>query len=283
MQFPWNRMETELERELAHHQHELTAEYERQGHSHEDALRMAKREFGGSEQVKEQCRDERRWAGMSGLCQDAAFGIRMMRRAPVVTLAAVLSLALGIGSNTAIVALMDIVLWRNLPLPNPEQLTLVHWQGHGFPRDLLDGGSGSSYLDDQGRDVADFFSYPTFLTLRQGISGRASLAAFQDPSIDSAGFAGRSMVVQRRAVSGNFLSTLQVHTQLGRLFLDGDDNDPASPTVVLSHRFWANALGADRNVIGKTMTVNNKPRVIVGVLERSFYGLDPADSTEIYV
>lgn len=144
MRFPWNRAETELQRELAHHLHELTAEYERQGHGHEEALRMAKREFGGSEQVKEQCRDERRWPWMMGLRQDVVFGIRLMRRTPVLTLAAVLSLALGIGANTAIFSLMDVVLWRDLPLPNPKQLALVNWQGHGFPRELLDGASGSS-------------------------------------------------------------------------------------------------------------------------------------------
>src|ERR1700682_3752957 len=157
MRVPWNRAETDLERELAHHLHELTAEYKRQGHSHEEALRMAKREFGGSEQVKEQCRDERRWAWISGLRQDIVFGARMMRRTPVITLAAVLSLALGIGANTAIVSLMDVVLWRDLPVPNPKELALVHWQGHGFPRELLDGASGSMW-NDGGFDVANFFS-----------------------------------------------------------------------------------------------------------------------------
>src|SRR5467141_4855690 len=143
MRFPWNRTETDLARELAHHLHELTTEYQRQGHSHEDALRMAKREFGGSEQVKEQCRDERRWAWMQGLRQDVIFGARIIRKTPVITLAAVLSLALGIGANTATVSLMDVVLWRDLPVPNPKQLALVTWQGHGIPRELLDGASGS--------------------------------------------------------------------------------------------------------------------------------------------
>jgi predicted permease len=282
MRFPWNRAETELERELAHHLHELTAEYQRQGYGHDEALRLARCEFGGSEQVKEQCRDERRWAWISGWRQDIAFGARMMRRTPVITLAAVLSLALGIGANTAIVSLMDVVLWRDLPVPNPKQLVLVHWQGHGFPRELLDGASGSSFQNDEGWDVADFFSYPGFRTLRKGVSGRASLAGFSNPGTDSVSFAGRSMVAQRRAVSGNFFSTLLVHAQVGRLFSDSDDSDSAPATVVLSHRFWANALGADPSVIGKTIRVNNKPRVIVGVLERSFYGLDPADGTEIY-
>jgi hypothetical protein len=145
MRFPWNRMETDLERELAHHLHHLAAEYERQGCSHEEALRMAKREFGGSEQVKERCRDERRWAWIGGVWQDVVFGARMMRKTPVITLAAVLSLALGIGANTAIVSLMDVVLWRDLPVPNPKQLALVHWQGHGFPREVMDSASGSMW------------------------------------------------------------------------------------------------------------------------------------------
>src|SRR2546426_1591188 len=260
MRFPWNRAETDLQRELAHHLHELTAEYERRGHSHEEALRMAKRAFGGSEQVKEQCRDERPWAWMQGLRQDVIFGARMMRKTPVITVAAVLSLALGIGANTAIVSLMDVVLWRDLPVPNPKQLTLVHWQGHGFPRDLLDGASGSSYMNDEGWDVADFFSYPTFRALRQSASGRASLAAFTDPGTNSISFAGRSMVADQRPVSGNFFSTLQVHARLGRLFSDNDDSDAATATVVLSHRFWVSALGSDPSVIGETMNVDNKPR-----------------------
>jgi hypothetical protein len=98
-----NRRESELEREIAHHLHHLAAEYERQGYCREDALRMAKREFGGSAQVKEQCREERPWAWMNGLRQDLVFGMRMMRRTRVITLAAVLSLALAIGANTAIV------------------------------------------------------------------------------------------------------------------------------------------------------------------------------------
>src|SRR4051794_2474209 len=133
MHLPWNRMERELERELAHHLYHLTAEYERQGYPHSEALKMAKRTFGGSEQVKEECRDESRWARITGILQDLKFGARLMRRTPVITLAAVLSLALGIGANTAIVSLMDIVLWRDLPIPEPKQLDLVHWQGKDFP------------------------------------------------------------------------------------------------------------------------------------------------------
>jgi len=277
MRFPWKRAETELEREVAHHLHELTAEYERQGHTREEALRMAKREFGGSEQVKEQCRDERRWAWMNGLRQDVVFGARMMRRTPVITLAAVLSLGLGIGANTAIVSLMDLVLWHDLPVPNPRQLDLVDWQGHGFPREMVDGASGS--FGDSG---GDFFSYASFRALRQGVAGLASLAAYSYPGTVSISFAGHPRVGQERPVSANFFSTLQVQARLGRLFSDNDDSEAAPATVVLSHRFWVSALGADAGVIGKTMSVNNKPQVIVGVLEESFYGLVPGDATDLY-
>ena len=91
MRFSWKRAESELEREIAHHLHHLAEEFVRQGHSREEALRLARREFGGSEQVKEQCRDERRWAWTTGLRQDIQFGFRMMRRTPVVTAAAILS------------------------------------------------------------------------------------------------------------------------------------------------------------------------------------------------
>ena len=117
MRFPWNQSESDLEREIAHHLHQLASEYERQGYPHAEALRLAKREFGGREQTKERCRDERPWSWLNGLRQDIVFGLRMMRRTPVVTTAAVLSLALAIGANTAILSLMNVILWQNYPCP----------------------------------------------------------------------------------------------------------------------------------------------------------------------
>jgi predicted permease len=232
--------------------------------------------------TRRQCEWQSPWAWVQGLRQDIVFGARVMRKTPVISLAAVLSLALGIGANTAIVCLMDVVLWRGLPLPNPKQLALVHWQGHGFPRELLDGASGSSYMNSEGWDIADFFSYPSFRALRDGISGRASLAAFTDPGPVSVSFAGHASVSQQRPVSGNFFSTLQLHPEVGRLISDNDDSDGAPAVVVLSHCLWASAFSADPGVIGKTMIVNNKPQVIVGVLNASFYGLIPGDPADLY-
>jgi predicted permease len=281
MRFPWQRAESDLEREIAHHLHHLALEYERQGYSREDAVRLAKREFGGREQTKERCRDERRWPWLNGLLQDTVFGLRMMRRTPVVTAAAVLSLALAIGANTAIVSLMNVVLWQDLPVPDARQLTFVDWQGHGFPQELADSASGSMFRED-GWSVADFFSYPSFQIMRRSLSGKALLAAFAGPSQVSVSFGGRPAVAQERPVSGNFFSTLQVRPRLGRLFSGNDDRYAAPPTVILSYRFWVRALASSPDIVGRTLTIDNRSHLVVGVLNSDFYGLFPGDSAEIY-
>jgi predicted permease len=281
MSFFRNRRQSELQREVAHHLHQLAAEYERQGYLREEALRLANREFGGATQVTERCRDERRWAWTTGLRQDVVFGWRMMRRSPVITAAAVISLALGIGANTAIVSLMGLVLWRDLPLPDPNQLTLVHWKGHGFPQGLADAASGSMAPDD-GWDVADFFSYAGFVQMGRSVSALASVAAFTREGEVSVSFAGRPTVAMERAVSGNFLSTLEVRPQLGRLLSDNDDTYAAQAVVVVTHRFWVRALGSDPGAVGRAIAIDNKTYVVAGVLEPGFYGLSPGDAAEIY-
>src|SRR5450631_3580051 len=133
MRFPWNRMETELERELAHHLHELTAEFERQGHSHVDAMRMAKREFGGGEQVKERCRDERRWAWMSGIRQDLIFAFRQMRRSPGFAVTAVLTLALGIAANVIVFGVLQALVLRSVDVPHPERVMTLARTDQTYP------------------------------------------------------------------------------------------------------------------------------------------------------
>lgn len=283
MKFPWKRSEDELEREITHHLHLLVAEYERQGHTREEAQKLARREFGVSGQVKEQCRDQRKWAWMSSMRQDIVFGIRMMRRSPVVTVAAVLSLALGIGANTAIFSLTDLVLWRRLPLPQPEQLSLVNWQTAMWaPGDLCDSTSGSMHEIPGGGLVADFFSYPAFEAIRERAEGLASVAAYTYPRDVSVNFAGHPAVAKRRTVSGNFLSTLGVKTVAGRLISMGDDRAAAPAVAVVSHRFWQRTMNAERSAIGQTITIDNRPHEVVGVLGPSYYGLMPGDVTDIY-
>src|SRR6476469_6227470 len=122
MRFPWNRMETDLSREVAHHLHELAAEYQRRGHSREDAIRMAKREFGGAEQVKERCRDERRWAWMPGIRQDCVLAIRQMRRSPGFAATAVMTLSLGIAANVIVFGVLRALILEPVKLPHGDRV-----------------------------------------------------------------------------------------------------------------------------------------------------------------
>ena len=279
----WRRRhaDLELEREVASHLHHLTEEYVGQGHSREEAQRMARHDFGGVEQIKEDCRDQRAWAWSTGFFQDVVFGIRMLRRTPIVTAAAVLSLALGIGANAAVVSLMDVVLWRNLPVPDPRELSLVHWTGQGHNRELTDGAAGSVHPDGATR-VADFFPDRAFTELRKRVTGYASVAAFNFTQQVSTSYSGRPAVGQERPVSGSFFETLRVNAKQGRTLTDADDHYASPPAVVVSHRFWVQSLASDEGAIGRTITINKKPRTIVGVLPREFYGLNPGDSTDIY-
>src|SRR6185312_6849363 len=281
MNLPWNKAESQLNREIAYHLQQLTDEYLRQGYSPEEAARQARKEFGGAEQFKEQCRDERRFAWLTGLRQDIVFGLRMMRRTPVVTAAAVLSLALGIGANTAIISLMDVVMWRPLPVDHPAQLAFIDWQGQGFPHGLADSASGSSWADG-GMKIANFFSYPAWESLRRNAADRAQIAAYEDSKQVSISFAGRPTVGEERGVTGNFLALLRVRPFEGRLLSDADNTPAAPPAVVLSHRFWANTLGSPGNAIGHTITINNRLLTIAGILPKEFYGLYPGDKTDLY-
>ena len=185
MQFPWKKEESELEREVQHHLDELAARYQREGMSARDARLRAKKEFGGAEQFKEQCRDESAWAWTTGLTRDLTFGWRMIRKAPIVSAAAVLSLALGIGSNTAIFSLMHEALFRTIAAPAPEQLSVVLWQSKARAEGLVQGSSGSNYTED-GLRVADYF--PTRPS-RAKTSPKAAIGAHMYPESLSLSYA----------------------------------------------------------------------------------------------
>ncbi|WP_321475943.1 ABC transporter permease [uncultured Paludibaculum sp.] len=280
MRLPWNRKESDLEREVRYHLEALADSFERQGFSPAEAMLRARREFGGVEQYKEQCRDERRWQPLAQLMQDLTFGVRMMRKAPAVTSAAVLSLALGIGATTAILTLMDAVLWRSLAVPQPEQVTEVLWQSKERPEAVYHSSSGSMFLDGA-THVADFFSRSAFETLRASIQ-RADVAAHLNPDDVSTSYGGVTAVAELRPVSGNFFPMLQVRPMAGRLLTPSDDQASAPLTVVVSHSFWATNLASDWKAVGRVLRVNNRSYTIAGVLPEQFSGITTGDSTDLY-
>ncbi|HWR54119.1 MAG TPA: ABC transporter permease, partial [Bryobacteraceae bacterium] len=281
MRLPWGKKEADLEREVRYHLESLADSFERQGLSREEAMLRARREFGGVEQVKEQCRDERSWRPLAQLGQDLTFGLRMMRKTPTVTTAAVLSLALGIGATTAILSLMDAVLWRSLPVPHPEQLTEILWQSKGRPEGIYKSSSGSMFLDGPSH-VADFFSRSAFDAFRARTAGRAEVAAHLNPDDVSTSYRGVTAVARLRPVSGDFFPMLRLRPMAGRLLVPADDHARSPLAVVVSHSFWRVNLQSDLKAIGRTLRINNRGYTITGVLPARFGGIAAGDSTDLY-
>ena len=280
MRWPLRKADSDLDREVQHHLDMLAEAHRRQGLSRSEAMRRARIEFGGVDLVKEECRDARRWNWLSRLAQDIRFGSRIMRRTPAITLAAVVSLALGIGATTTIVSLADTLLWRTLPLPAPEQLKEIFWESKTYT-DLYRSSSGSNFRDG-GVQVADFFSKAAFEGMRTLASGKADLAAHLNTSEVSTSFRGTVVITRLRPVSGSFFRVLGVNPLAGRLLADGDDDAKAAAAVVVTHRFWTEHLGSDAGVPGQAMRINNTPYIIAGILPVSFDGIVPGDATDIY-
>jgi predicted permease len=280
MRWPWSKREADLEREVRYHLESLADVFEREGMSRAEAMLRARREFGGVERFKEQCRDERHWRPLAELGQDVDFGFRMLRKAPAVTVAAVLSLALGIGATTAILSLMDAVLWRTLGVPHPEQLTEILWESKKRPVEIYRSSSGSMFLDSP-LLVADFFSWPAFEALGSATGGRLEVAAHLNPQDVSTTYGGVTAAAKLRPVTGNFFSMLRVQPDTGRLLIPADKAG-APLAVVVSHFFWRANLHGDREAVGRALQINNRAYQIAGVLPERFDGINTGDTTDLY-
>lgn len=277
MKLPWNKQHSELDREVAYHIETLADTLQAEGMSRGEALARARREFGGVEQVKEECRAESRWNWVVQLLQDLRFGWRMMRKSPTISVAAVVSLALGIGATTAIYSFADAVLWRKIAVPAPDQMLELYWESKARPEGLVRGSSGSNFRED-GMLVADFFSKAAFDAIREQSTGKLEVAAHIYHPPVSTSFAGGVAVSKLRGVSENFFELLRITPFAGR-FPGGSEQ---TPEVVVSYGFWERHLGRNYNAIGRTIRINNYPYVIAGVLPREFFGLTPGDEVELY-
>jgi len=282
MRWPWTKAETDLDREVRHHLDALADSYQKQGMSRAEAMRHARIDFGGVERFKDECRDESVWSWLANSLQDVRFGWRMMRKTPAITLAAVLSLALGIGATTAILSLADALLWKTIGAPAPEQLVEVLWESKARADGLMRGSSGSMFKDGAVR-VADFFSNDGYKAMRaRAAMLQGQVAAHNGSTVVSTSFAGRILVARVRPVSGNFFNLLQLQPFEGRLISDSDDTRGSSPVVVVTYRYWRQNLGADPAAIGKSMRINNTSYTIAGVLPPKFLGLVPGEETDLY-
>src|SRR5581483_1287580 len=186
---------------------------------------------------------------MGSLWQDLRYGLRMIRKAPGFTAIAVMSLALGIGANTALFSVVDAMLLRKLPVKEPERLALFQAQwGKNFSP-----GSYSGSIDrdpNTGQSIGTSFPYQTYQRLREQESALSEVFAFADMSLNVSAD-GQAEVVSAQAVSGNYYQGLGVPPALGRTVTDEDDRAGSSPVVVLSYRYWQRRFGGDPAVIDR--------------------------------
>jgi putative ABC transport system permease protein len=256
------RAERELDEEIRAH---LEMEIERNiadGMSPEDARLAARRSFGSVALSKEDSRAMWGLGSLEILWQDLRYGVRMLLKNPGFTTIAVLTLALGIGANTAIFTLLDKVLIRPLPVDQPQQLV--------------------TFVEDAG-GAPGIFSYPLYTELRDRNDVLSGVVAYeQGPFSLSDGNATERVIGQ--IVSGNYFGALGVRPALGRFFLPEEDRSPGThPVIVISHGLWRRRFGADPAVLGKTVSVNGYPFTVVGVAPPEFTGTTLGAVNDLYV
>src|SRR3981189_3105362 len=208
---------------------------------------------------------------MHALWQDVRYGLRMLAKHPGFTAIAVLTLALGIGANTAIFSLLNQILLRQLPVKDPKELVLLRAPGVRTGHIWSDG------------DDSESFSYPLYKGLRDnnpvfaGIFGRFSFSG-------SVGSHGKTERGSGELVTGNYFEVLGVQPALGRVFSQEDDRIPgAHPVAVLSHAYWLRQFGGDPGLLNQTLLVNNTEMTVVGVAQAGFAGVQVGQSTDVFV
>lgn len=210
--------------------------------------------------------------------QDIRYGIRMLLKKPGFTLVAILSLALGIGANTAIFSLVDAVLIRSLPVQEPDQLVLFGkgkdvGMTNGFPDQSWDLFSYSFYRQAQQR--TDVFS---------GVASLLSLTWTVHGFVNANGPGSDIEQLQVQLVSGTYFPVLGVNAGLGRVLTDADDQTPGGhPVVVVSHAWWQQRLGGDPAAVGKTITIDDVAYTIVGVAPKEFFGTTVGTQPDIWM
>jgi putative ABC transport system permease protein len=208
---------------------------------------------------------------MQNLWKDLRFGLRMLAKSPGFTAIAVITLALGIGANTAIFSLMNQVLLQRLPVRNPDELVILRAPGPVTGHVSTDG------------DGTESFSYPMYKGLRDNNSVFSGVLARYNFSASVASH-GQTDRASGELVSGNYFDVLGVEPAIGRVFSQEDDRVPgAEPMVVLSHSYWTRHFGADPSVLNKVLLINNVEMTVVGVSHAGFSGVQVGKTPDIFV
>jgi predicted permease len=275
----------ELDEELeAHLEMAIEANVER-GMSPEEARRLARREFGNPARVRESAQEAWLFHWLESMLQDIRYGLRQFRRAPGLFLAVIVSLAIGLGSSTAIFSLIEAAVLRPLPVADPDRLIHLHWRNDEQPAGVfrvqrrLPGSVPGGMIE--ASNVAD----PIFRAFAERQTGFASLigvVSTTDEIAISAPPEAPAEQVRALTVSRNFFDGLGVPLVLGRSFLEEEDRPGAALAVVVSHRFWSSRLGRNPDAIGQVIRIDGEPARVVGVAPLGFYGLSRGLWIDVY-
>jgi len=241
--------EERLDRELQFHIDQLVAQYIQQGLPEPEARRRARREFGGLEQIKEECRDVRRTLWIDSTLQDIRFALRTLRRNPALAVAVIGTLALGIGANTAVFTVVNGVLLRPLPYAQPHRLVTLFETMPQLPQ------ASAAYLN-----------YLDWRKLNSTCEGMAALR-WHDFNLTGSGAPEN---LRGRMISAGTLAVLGTAPLIGRAFTPDEDRPGARPVALLSEAFWRRRFGADPGILGRVLTLNGIPYTVVGVLPAGF-------------
>ena len=276
------RKESELHDELQFHLEQEAEERAAAGLDAAQAQFAARRDLGSLAQVQEQTRAAWGWTILEQFSQDLRYALRAMAANRTFTVLAVLSLALGIGANTAIFSFMDSILLRSLPVSHPESLVTISWRTndaeyHGMNR------HDDSFLDRGAGFGGSNLSYPAFEMFRRNDAVFSSVLGFQGAGDLHLSIGNQAEIAPTEYVTGNYFQTLGVPPAAGRLLLADDDRAGAPPVAVISFALSRRRFGTPANALGQSVLLNNLPFTVVGVAPPEFFGADPGSRPDLYI
>ncbi len=252
--------ESDLDNELQYHLQQEIESNVRAGMASEQARFAAQKLVGSVSLYKEECRDARGTGLIENFIRDLDYAVRMLRRTPLFTAVAIITLALGIGANTTVFTFVENILLRSLPVRDPQQLLVLNWG------DMVN------------------MSYPNYLDFRDRNTVFSDLLACRYNPVNMSIQARENFRVWGYEATGNYFQTLGVKPLLGRFFGPAEDGKPgASPVVVISHQYWQSRFAADPNVIGKSVKMNGYPFTIIGVTPAFFSGTELIVAADYWV
>ncbi len=284
--FHRSTLDQDIDAELRSHIEMRTADNIAAGMSPQQARRDALLRFGSRPAMKERVIAADAHMFLDSLWQDLCYALRMLRKSPGFTAVAILTLALGIGANTAIFSLIDAVMLRSLPIHDPQQLLILEWRAAHEPST----GGSYNWSGCPGAPTIPAapaggcsFSYPMFEQLRSRQDIFSTICAFIAAPQEHLSTNGSVSMANGFLVSGNFFATLGTRAILGQTLEPADDQPNSQPAAMLSYAFWKSRFGGDPSIIGKPILLEKTSFTVVGITAPGFTGIDPGLPVDVWM